>query len=174
MRTILSVTFALAMIFIFTACGNEPITNAPGNKQPVVPVDQTEDSGQNSINEKESVEGAMIKLILDNEEIIVSMYDNPTSRDFVSMLPLTLSFEEFAGKEKISYLSRKLSTESAPLNGPSVGDFAYYSPWGNLAIFYKDPGTAGNGLIVLGEIKSGKEHLANVRENFTLTIERMD
>jgi Cyclophilin-like family len=32
---------------------------------------------------------------------------------------------------------------------PSIGDIAYYAPWGNLALFYKDFGYS-NGLITLG------------------------
>ena len=42
---------------------------------------------------------------------------------------------------------------------PSVGDIAYYAPWGNLAIFYKDFGYS-RGLIRLGRIDSGIEVLA--------------
>jgi hypothetical protein len=78
------------------------------------------------------------------------MYDNPTSRDFLTLLPLPLTLEDYARTEKISYLSRKLSTEDAPSGSdPSVGDFTYYSPWSNLAIFYKDFGYS-SGLIILG------------------------
>lgn len=186
MGKILSVTLALAMIFTFTACGgnndngsttseSEPAADNPSNEQTGAPVEQTEESNQDSADENESVEGAKIKLILDNEEVIVNMYDNPTSRGFMAMLPMTLSFEDYVGEEKISYLPRRLSTEPAPSNSvPTVGDFAYFSPWGNLAIFYKDTATAENGLIVLGEIESGKEHLASKSDDFTMTIERMD
>jgi hypothetical protein len=39
---------------------------------------------------------------------------------------------------------------------PDVGDIAYYAPWGNLAIYYKDFGYS-NGLIILGKIDSGPE-----------------
>ncbi len=122
---------------------------------------------------------ARIKLILGNDAFIVDMYDNPISRDFLTMLPITLSFEDYVGKEKISYLSRKLYIEPTQSNsGPSVGEFAYYAPWGNLAIFYKESATTGNGLIVLGKINSGMqelaEKLANMSDNFVMTIERID
>ena len=39
------------------------------------------------------------------------MADNPVTRDFLSMLPLTLEFEDLAGNEKISYLPRDLDHE---------------------------------------------------------------
>ena len=39
---------------------------------------------------------------------------------------------------------------------PAVGDVTHYSPWGNLAIFYKD-GRYARGLVKLGRIDSGGE-----------------
>jgi NAD(P)-dependent dehydrogenase (short-subunit alcohol dehydrogenase family) len=80
-----------------------------------------------------------------------------TSRDFISLLPLTLTVEDYNGTEKISNLAKKLSTKGAPDGvDPSVGDLAYYAPWGNLAIFYKDFGYSA-GLVKLGRIDSGAE-----------------
>ncbi len=39
----------------------------------------------------------------------------------------------------LSDLPRRLSTDGAPPGwDPEVGDIAYYAPWGNLAIYYKD------------------------------------
>ena len=115
-----------------------------------------------------------IKLTFNKEEVIVKMYDNPTSRDFLTLLPLKLTLKDYAGTEKISYLSRKLSTQNAPAGSdPSIGDFTYYSPWGNLAIFYRDFGYA-NGLIILGNIESGIEKLANIGDDFTVKIDRID
>ena len=66
---------------------------------------------------------------------------------------------DYAATEKISDLPRRLSTEGAPLGSdPSVGDIAYYSPWGNLALFYKDSGYASK-LVKLGKLNSGAEAL---------------
>ena len=77
-------------------------------------------------------------------------------------VPMSLTLEDYAATEKISNLPRKLSTEGAPAGSdPSIGDIAYYSPWGNLAIFYRDF-RYSSGLIKLGKIDSGIEAL-NVR-----------
>ncbi|WRU97600.1 cyclophilin-like fold protein [Priestia filamentosa] len=74
----------------------------------------------------------------------------------------------------MSYPSNKLSTEEAPAGtDPTIGDFTYYAPWGNLAIFYKDSGYS-NRLIKLGEIESGIEKLENLNGDFTMIIERID
>ncbi|MTI47217.1 MAG: hypothetical protein FH761_05215 [Firmicutes bacterium] len=109
-----------------------------------------------------------------NEEIIVKIYDNPTSRDFLKLLPLTLQFEDYAATEKISYLPRNLSTDDAPRGfDPSKGDLTLYAPWANLAIFYKDHSYA-NGLISLGRIESGIEKLEEISEDFTVVIEKVE
>ncbi|MBS4218239.1 hypothetical protein KHA96_07930 [Bacillus sp. FJAT-49711] len=120
------------------------------------------------------MEEITVKLTFNKEVVMVNMYDNPTSRDFLAQLPLTITIEDYAKTEKIAYLPKKLSIEKAPPGCiPSVGDFTYYAPWGNLAIFYKDFGYS-NGLIKLGKIESGIEKLESVHGNFTVEIEKID
>ncbi len=100
-----------------------------------------------------------IRLDVEGTTITAMLLDNATSRDFVSLLPLTVTLTDYAATEKISDLPRKLSTEGAPPGtDPSVGDITYYAPWGNLALFYRDFGYS-NGLIKLGTIESGIEVL---------------
>ena len=66
--------------------------------------------------------------------------DNPTVRDFLSMLPLTLTLEEFNGREKIAYLPRELAHEGSPGSDPEDGDLIYYIPWGNIGFYYNTAG----------------------------------
>lgn len=111
-----------------------------------------------------------ISIKLGDQVITATLANNPTSRDFVSLLPLNLTLEDHAATEKISYLPRKLSTEGAPPGSdPAVGDIAYYAPWGNLAVFYKDF-RYSSGLINLGKIDGGAEAL-NVPGRLTATVE---
>jgi hypothetical protein len=42
-----------------------------------------------------------IKLTFNNEIVIVKMHDNPTSKDFLLLLPLTLTFEDMQGPKKL-------------------------------------------------------------------------
>ena len=99
-----------------------------------------------------------------------TLTDSQTTRDFVSLLPLPLTLEDYVGTEKISYLPQTLSTDDAPAGSdPSVGDIAYYAPWGNLAIFYRDVGYA-SGLVILGKIDSDVEAL-NVPDPIEATID---
>ena len=94
-----------------------------------------------------------IRIRLEDKVITATLADNPTSRDFVSLLPLTLT-----------------STEGAPPGSdPAIGDIAYYAPWGNLALFYKDF-RYSSGLIKLGKIDSGAE-VINVADRLRVKIE---
>ncbi|WP_258170418.1 cyclophilin-like fold protein [Burkholderia multivorans] len=94
------------------------------------------------------VEGTTITATLENSE---------AARDFASLLPLTLTLEDYASTEKISDLPRRLSTAGAPSGiAPKVGDLTYYSPWGNLAVFHRDF-RYSDGLVKLGTLDAGIE-----------------
>ena len=101
--------------------------------------------------------GMKIRLKVGDKVLTATLIDSKTARDFVSLLPLTLTLKDYAGTEKVSDLPKRLSTEGAPSGSdPSVGDITYYAPWGNLAIFYRDFGYA-SGLVILGKIEGGIE-----------------
>jgi hypothetical protein len=111
-----------------------------------------------------------LKITIGEKRVSALLYDNPTTRDFISLLPLTLTLTDYNATEKISDLPKKLSTKDAPAGyKPSVGDITLYAPWGNLAIFYKDF-SYSNGLVSLGKITSGIEAL-NVSTSVTAKIE---
>ena len=115
-----------------------------------------------------------IRLSVGDKEAVAVLNDNPASRDFLSMLPLTLAFEDYNGTEKISTLPRKLNTQGAPSNcDPDVGSFTYYAPWGNLAIFYRDF-RHSNGLVPLGHVESGMETLVDMRNGVSIRLEKME
>jgi hypothetical protein len=62
-----------------------------------------------------------------------------------------------------AYPPRELDTSGAPdAATPKAGDLAYYAPWGNLALFYRD-GQHSPGLVILGRLNHDEdtERLAN-------------
>jgi hypothetical protein len=128
-----------------------------------------------SLREEPHERTSVMKISIRFQERVITatLADNATSRDFVSLLPMTVMLDDYASTEKVTYLSRKLSTEGAPAGiDPSIGDITYYAPWGNLAIFYKDFGHS-LGLIKLGTIDGGVEAL-NVRGSMQATIAQVD
>jgi hypothetical protein len=147
MRKILLTVFAMVMTI-------SPVTYAQGSNPP------PDTSAKPAMaNTKQNMNTLKIRLTINGKIVTATLADNTTAKDFYSLLPLNLVLDDYAATEKISYLPRKLSTGGvAAGKDPSIGDIAYYAPWGNLAIFYKDFGYS-NGLIKLGTIDSGVEAL---------------
>jgi hypothetical protein len=113
-----------------------------------------------------------VRLTLSGKAVEATLLDSASARDFLALLPMTLTLEDYASTEKIAYLPRKLSTTGAPEGiDPSPGDIAYYAPWGNLALFYKDARHA-KGLVRLGRFDGAIEAL-QARGALTATIERI-
>lgn len=80
--------------------------------------------------------------------------------DIRTLLPIAFTLEDYSGTEKICYLPRKLDTRNEPGGmDPEVGYLAYYAPWGNLAVFYRDF-RFSEGLILLGKLDSGSDRFA--------------
>jgi hypothetical protein len=148
------VALALAVSLALAACGADE--RVAGSTTPGPPNGAS--NKQDGVSNKR-VNGMKIRMDVEGAEVTATLDDNATSRDFVSLLPLTLTLKDYAETEKVSDLPKRLSTESAPPGAdPSVGDIAYYAPWGNLAIYYRDFGYS-NGLVRLGKIDSGAEAL---------------
>ena len=113
-----------------------------------------------------------IRVTINGTAFTGTLGDNPTAKDLLSLLPLTVTLEDYAATEKITYLPKNLSTARSPAGSkPSVGDIAYYAPWGNLALFYKEAAYA-RGLVPLGRLESGVEALRE-RGPLKATIERV-
>lgn len=87
-------------------------------------------SSDEKVAQNENITTMKLKITIGDKSIMATMYDNSTTKDFMSMLPLTLNLEDYAGTEKVSSLSRKLITKGAPSGyDPNVGDITYYAPW---------------------------------------------
>ena len=151
---------ALAMSLNQTACGAGKSTGGS------TPPTQTNEVS----NKKAKAEEMKIRITIGEKVVTATLTDSEAARDFVSLLPLTLTLEDYNRTEKISNLPRRLSTTGAPAGSdPSVGDIAYYAPWGNLAIYYKDFGYSG-GLVILGKI-DGDVEAFNAPGSIKATIE---
>ena len=111
-----------------------------------------------------------IRVEFNEATITYTLCDNPSARDFVSLLPLDLRTDDYSTNEKISYLPRKLTEEdSGPFDNERPGDLGYYAPWGNLAFFYAGY-RYSSGLIRLGRIDGDFAPLLR-RGKFDLRIE---
>ena len=115
-----------------------------------------------------------IEIIVEGETATATLFDTPTGRDFASLLPLSLTLEDYDDIERISDLPRRLSTVQAP-DGitPEAGDITYYAPWGNLAIFVEaGTGNYTGDLMRLGAVETGLPALQRPGP-LHVTIERL-
>lgn len=116
--------------------------------------------------------GKTIKLIINDKTYSAQLYNSPAADSLYDMLPLTLTFEDFNGIEKIAYLNDSLNTEGEP-DGfqPAKGDLCLYAPWGNLSVFYQDFRYSEQ-LISLGHIEDGAlNEMAGMDEDFSVVID---
>ncbi|MCZ0860091.1 cyclophilin-like fold protein [Methanocorpusculum sp. MG] len=163
MKGIFVLLLAVAVLFPASAGCVSP-------EQTDVPTAETTNSAEPETLTPEENSSSRIRMSFDGHEVIAELYENPAAEDLRSMLPLTLTFRDYNGTEKIAYPPRTLDTTDAPAGyDPAEGDIMLYAPWGNIAIFYHDSPYA-SGLVPLGHITSGLENLAAMGGEFSVTI----
>ncbi|MEU8609714.1 cyclophilin-like fold protein [Actinoplanes sp. NPDC048791] len=160
MRTIIRLTAAsLAVALGLAACAPaaEPASRAtvPGNPRQGI--------------------GSVVRFTAGTYSVDVTIgADSPAVRDFLSMLPMRLPFEDLSGREKISYLPRKLDTEGSPGSDPEDGDLIYFVPWGNLGFYYNADGIGySDATIHLGKYNATAAQLEQL-ENGPVTVALVD
>lgn len=133
----------------------------------------TGDDGTTLPGEKPGT-GAAIRIRFDDGVLTARLRDVPASRELLAQLPLTLTFRDFNGVEKISRLPRGLSMDGVPAgDDPSPRDIGYYAPSGDLVLYYGDVGY-WTGIVRLGRFDGDVDTIRDRTGEFTATIERTD
>lgn len=105
-----------------------------------------------------------------DQDFTYALIDNPTTRDLMSMLPLSLTIEDFSTNEKLAHLPRRLDEGGlTDFADEAPGDLCYFRGWGNLAFFHADYTYRGD-LIRLGRIEGPVTPLL-VRGNHALHLD---
>ncbi|MBB3038075.1 hypothetical protein FHU29_002524 [Hoyosella altamirensis] len=133
-----------------TACSGTPTDSSAPVESP------TEDAGasdETTSTAPDEAAGTIVRFTAGDvvvEAVIVE--ENPTTRSFIAMLPMTLTFSDFGGKEKVASLTGDFDYTDAEGLNPRAGDLFSYMPWGNIGTFYKTEGnTSSNSLTKIGE-----------------------
>jgi len=118
-----------------------------------------------------------IRLTVNGKAIMGTLIDSETTRDFTSLLPLTLTMNDLFKREKFGHLPRAISKEGKSTHAYAVGQLAYWSPGPDVAVFYRHDGERipDPGIIVIGKFGSGVEALdvpGSVRVTFELMKSR--
>lgn len=112
-----------------------------------------------------------IDLTVDDRLIPVELNDCSTARDLVSLLPLTVSFEDYGGQEKVGTLPERLTMDGVPSSAdPEENDLGYYAPNRKLVLYYSDVGRY-DGIVRLGRISpADMAFLRDHRHGFTAEL----
>lgn len=155
---------------VISEAANDSINTTPDTTKP----EETESEIADTSQAEEEFMERKLTLTIDGQEISITLYDTPAANALYNMLPLELTFEDFNGVEKISYLTDELPIEGEPDGcDPDVGDLCLYAPWANLSIFYQDF-RYSNSLIKLGHIDEGMDIIGGMDEDFSATLEKVD
>src|SRR6267154_2599332 len=80
-----------------------------------------------------------IRLRIKDTVLTATLIDSKTARDFISLLPVTLTMNDLFGREKFAHLPRAISEGGARTHTYEIGDVAYWSPGPDLAIYGSVP-----------------------------------
>jgi hypothetical protein len=114
-------------------------------------------------------EGTPISIRIDGRTVTGTFSGNATARSLIKQLPLTLSFSDYGGQEKLAGLPEPLSLDGVP-----AGDDAdpltigYYAPGQVLVLYYEHVGYF-RGIVRIGTF----DDLAAIRDRsgrFTATL----
>jgi len=116
-----------------------------------------------------------IRFVIDGTQMRGTLDDTPSARDLADLLPLTVSLSDFHSTERIADLPQAVTSAGAPAGTAAhAGDIAYYAPWGNLALFYRDSPYAP-GLVRLGRLDPHAiQLLSDLDANASTRIEVVD
>jgi hypothetical protein len=116
--------------------------------------------------------GTPIRFTTGTTALTARLHDNPTARDLLAQLPLTLTFRDFNGVEKIARLPRPLTMDGVPAgDDPEIRDVGYYAPGNNLVLYYGDVGY-WTGIVRLGRYDGSTESVQGLDDGAAITIER--
>src|SRR5438034_7936382 len=163
MRRVLSLGFAFAMALNDAAYGTH--SRRASSTDPIGPVETSH----------RQADTMKIRLTVNGKALTATLIDNETTRDFISLFPLTLTMEDLFRREKFAHLPRAISKEGKRTHTYEVGQVVYWSPGPDVAIFYRNDGEKipNPGIIVIGKIDSGVAAL-DVAGSVKVTIERHD
>jgi Cyclophilin-like family len=116
---------------------------APGastEPPPASSTPETEPSPSVTESVDDAVVGQVVRFTSERTHVDVTISDDgPAVRDFLELLPLELTVEEFSGREKIADLPRELEMAGTPGSDPDDGDLIYYAPCGGTSASITTP-----------------------------------
>lgn len=162
MRRPLPLFVSVIAVALLAACGDTAAPTSPTpTAAPTTPTTSPSPSPSASPTDPAPVEGTVVRFTGGGTSVDVTIgADTPTTRDFLSLLPLTMELEELNGREKIGYPPRELDVDGTPGSDPEDGDLIYFTPWGNIGFYYDADGIEhSDQTLHLGTYEAGSDQL---------------
>jgi len=144
-KTMVILVLALTMSLSYSACRAD--NRMPSSASSKLPTDLS------------TKQASSMKIIIKvgDKAVTATLIDSKTTRDFVSLLPLTLTMNDLFGREKFARLPRAISEEGERTKTYEVGDIIYWSPGPDVAIYYRhdEQPIPDPGIIAIGKIDAG-------------------
>lgn len=147
--------------------------------QPSIEPENSEDTTNTSTN-SQSVEETSnseqaenrITITAGNTTIEAQLNESEAAKEFASRLPLTISMNRMGDHEYYGSLDQPLTHAEDTQVGYKVGDFAFWTPGDLFALYFDEPESPPEGLMILGEVTSDLEEVRALGNNEEMTIEK--
>jgi hypothetical protein len=172
-----ALVLALLATISLSACGgaDEDGEQAAGAPDASTPAPSPNPSPASGDQDAGASDGTPIRIAFGDTELTARLDDNATARDLAAQLPLTLTFRDHNNVEKTAPLPRQLSLDGAPEgHDPAAGDIGYWSPDGDLVLYYDSDAPFFNGIVRIGEFDGDMDAIERQSESFRVTIERAE
>ncbi len=163
----LALAAIIALALPLAGCNTSPNGPAPITEPPSSPPETSSTAADGSSSQPSPVPSAAtaadstpITIDIDGGTVTGTLSSNATARSLIQQLPLTLSFRDYGGQEKIAELPEALSLDGVP-----AGDSAepltigYYAPDQALVLYYESVGYS-RGIVRIGSF----DDLAAIRD----------
>ena len=181
-KLLMIICLIAACMYVIAGCGYEnEISNSGNSDATTEPSSETsEPNAQMSdtdtqtpdtkVPDTEKENDMKIKVTDGNYEVVFRLNDSSTAKSLYEQLPLTIEVENYGPNEKIFYPPEKLDTSDANEDGGPFGSLAYFSPWGNVIMYYSPFGPYP-GLYNLGVAIEGAENIENMSGTIVITVQ---
>lgn len=124
----------------------------------------TASHAQQGAAEASEVAGTVVRFSAGSTSVDLTIgEDNPTVRDFLSMLPLTMTPEEYADVRRSGISTAGLRRKD-PLAPIQDGELIYFIPWGNISFYYNTAGVGfSNQCVHIGTYDASLETLGQLK-----------
>lgn len=120
-----------------------------------------------------AVNGENMKISVSDgkNKIVYELNASGQSKSLYSQLPIKVQIENYSTNEKIFYPKEKIPLKNGIEGSGDSGMLAYFSPWGNIVLFY-GKFSEYPGLFILGKAASGAENIKNLSGMVSVEAEK--